>query len=141
MTSGQTPNAKRDGKLTVPDKATQREVLQLYHQVERLKRRQSEKPPIDTTVQPQDKDSGLVRREWVRKSGKGGEMTERTLVGERVKAAWMDQEGQIQHAAGKVIRNESGELAVESQADGIRKETTVPRDSMVIRKDGVNLRP
>jgi hypothetical protein len=33
-------------------------------------------------VQPQDKDSGLVERKWVRENRKSGVFTERTLEGE-----------------------------------------------------------
>lgn len=37
-------------------------------------------------VKPQDRDSGLVERRWVRTSRRGGETTERTLEGEAVTA-------------------------------------------------------
>jgi hypothetical protein len=49
------PPAKppREVKLTVPDARTQREVLELFEQVDRL-------------PQPQDERSALVEREWTR---------------------------------------------------------------------------
>lgn len=83
-------------------------------------------------VQPQDKDSGLVERSWVRTSRRAGKLTETTLEGERVAAAWQEK-NQVERAAGKVIRNEAGELVIESWADGVRRETAVPRDSSVDR--------
>jgi hypothetical protein len=82
-------------------------------------------------VQPQDKDSGLVERKWVRENRKAGVYTERTMEGEQVKAAWLDQQGHVQRAAGKVVRTDAGELAVESWADGVRQETAVSRDANV----------
>ena len=84
-------------------------------------------------VQPQDQDSGLVEREWKRVGRRAGVLTERTLEGKDVKAAWLDGQGQVQRAAGKVIRNEAGQLAIETWADGIRRETTVTRDANVDR--------
>jgi hypothetical protein len=82
-------------------------------------------------VKPQDADSGLVAREWRRTSRRRGQVTERTLEGEHIKAAWIDREGQMQRAAGTVIRNDAGELVVESWADGIRQEVTVTRDASI----------
>jgi hypothetical protein len=82
-------------------------------------------------VRPQDKDSGLVEREWERVSRKAGVPTERTLEGEDVKAAWLDRQGEVRRAAGKVIRNDAGELVIESWADSIRRESAVTRDANV----------
>lgn len=85
-------------------------------------------------VQPQDKDSGLVERSWVRRSKRRGELTERTLEGEPVKVEFMDPQGHVQHASGIVQRSEAGELVVvESLAGGGRKETAVTRDANVER--------
>jgi hypothetical protein len=58
-------------------------------------------------------------------------LTERTLEGEEVKAAWLGPNGHLQRAAGKVLRSESGELVVESWAEGVRQESAVPRDANV----------
>jgi hypothetical protein len=82
-------------------------------------------------VQPQDENSGLVERKWARKDRKAGVFTERTLEGDEVKAAWLDQQGHVQRAAGKVVRTAAGELAVESWAGGVRQEATVSRDANV----------
>jgi hypothetical protein len=82
-------------------------------------------------VQPQDENSGLVERKWARKDRKPGVYTERTLEGEQVKAAWLDQQGHVQRAAGTVVRTAAGELAVEGWADGVRQETAVSRDANV----------
>jgi hypothetical protein len=82
-------------------------------------------------VQPQDQASGLVARSWQRRTRRQGDLTERTLEGEEVKAAWLDGQGQVRRAAGKVIRNEAGALAIESRADQVRQETEVPRDASV----------
>ena len=78
-------------------------------------------------MKPQDKDSGLVERSWVRELG----LTERTLEGKKVKATFLDPEGRLRHAAGKVSRNAVGELVVESWADGVRQQTPVTRDANV----------
>jgi hypothetical protein len=48
-----------------------------------------------------------------------------------VKAAWLDQQGHVQRAAGTVVRTAVGDLAVESWADGVRQETAVSRDANV----------
>ena len=82
-------------------------------------------------VQPQDENSGLVERKWARKDRKPGVYTERTLEGDEVRAAWLDQQGHVQRTAGKVVRTSTGELAVESWADGVRQETPVSRDANV----------
>ena len=82
-------------------------------------------------VQPQDAESGLVERSWVRTGRKRGTLTERTLEGEEVTARFLDRHGGLRHAAGTVIRNEAGELAVESWADGVRQETAIRRDADV----------
>ncbi|AGA31710.1 hypothetical protein [Singulisphaera acidiphila] len=81
--------------------------------------------------QPQDLDSGLVERNWVRTSRKRGMMTERTLEGEDVSASFLDRLGQLQHVAGKVTRNDAGELVVESWMDGVRQEIAVTRNASV----------
>lgn len=123
----------REVKLTVPDEATQQEVLQLWHQVV-AQDRQGRIPTIraGAPVQPQDKDSGLVEREWRRTSRRAGKLTERTLEGEPVRAGWLDR-SIMKQAAGIVRRNESGELVVRSD-DG--SETPVPRDANVDRGRG-----
>jgi hypothetical protein len=82
-------------------------------------------------VKPQDHGSGLVERRWERKNRRAGVLTERTLEGERVKAAWLDRQGHVQRVAGTVVRNADGELAIESLADGIRSQTPVTRDANV----------
>jgi hypothetical protein len=93
-------------------------------------------------VQPQDKDSGLVWREVVRQRtprGLGrGVLTEKTMEGEQVEAKFFDKCGHVQHVIGEVLRNASGELVVESWAEGIRKETFVTRDANV---DVLNRKP
>lgn len=86
-------------------------------------------------VKPQDRDSGLVKRSWVRTKRRGGKTTERTLEGEEVTARFLDRHGQLQRVEGKVIRNAAGELVVESWADGVRKETAVSRDANVDAKN------
>jgi hypothetical protein len=85
----------------------------------------------NNNVQPQDRDSGLVARSWVSRSGRRGELTEKPLVGEHVEAAFLNRHGHLQHAAGTVRRDDSGELVVESWADGVRRETFVTRDANV----------
>jgi hypothetical protein len=86
-------------------------------------------------VKEQDKDSGLVWREVVRQRtprGLGrGVLTEETLEGKQVKAAFLDRLGHVQHAAGIVRRNDAGELVVESCADGVPSQTFVTRDANV----------
>ena len=89
--------------------------------------------PATGEVRPHDKDSGLVERSWARTSRKGGTLTERTLEGETVTARFIGPHGGVERAEGKVVRTESGELAVESWADGIRRQTAVPRDASVDR--------
>jgi hypothetical protein len=82
-------------------------------------------------MKPQDETSGLVEREWVRRGKQGGELTERTLEGQEVDATWQDRQGHVRRASGKVIRNDGGELAIESWADGERRQTPVTRDANV----------
>jgi len=82
-------------------------------------------------VEPQDKDSGLVEREWRRTSRRGGKLTERTLEGEPVRAAWLDRDI-VNRAAGIVRRNDAGELVVRGDDD---TETPVPRVANVDRMD------
>ncbi len=123
----------REVRLTVPDEATQREVMQLWHHVVALDK-QGRIPAIraGAPVQPQDQDSGLVERQWRRTSGRGGKLTERTLEGEPVRAAWLDR-GIVKRAAGIVRRNDAGELVIKGD-DG--SETAVPRDANVDRGQG-----
>jgi hypothetical protein len=85
---------------------------------------------VTNELQPQDQSSGLVERSWQRKN-RGGVSTERTMEGQHVKAAWLDETGQVQRAAGQVVRNEDGQLVLESFADGVRSESAVPRDANV----------
>ena len=80
-------------------------------------------------VKPEDASSGLVERSWVRTSRRRGVLSEQTLEGEQIKAAWMEGTGQVRRATGKVIRNPAGELVVESWADGLRQEAAVPREA------------
>ena len=82
-------------------------------------------------VKPQDERSGLVEREWVRRSERHGELTERTLEGREVDATWLDRQGHVRRASGTVVRSDTGELAIESWADGIRSQTPVTRDANV----------
>jgi hypothetical protein len=82
-------------------------------------------------AQPQNQGSGLVERTWVRTSRRAGQLTERTREGETVAAAWIDRQGHLRRAAGTVIRNDAGELVIESRADGVRQEAAVPRDANV----------
>lgn len=82
-------------------------------------------------VKRQGQESGLVERIWVRRSKRHGEMTERTREGQEVKATFLDREGRLRQASGKVIRNAAGQLSVESWSNGVRSETTVPRDANV----------
>jgi hypothetical protein len=86
---------------------------------------------MSNEVKPQDQDSALVERSWQRKNRRRGVLTERTLEGEEVKAAWLDRRGHLQRAAGKVVRNADGELVVESWVDRVRQESAVPRDANV----------
>jgi hypothetical protein len=81
-------------------------------------------------VQPQDKDSELVERPWERVNRRTGVLTQRTLEGEHVRAAWLDRRT-VHRAAGTVRRNDAGERVVEAWAAGIRQETAVPRDAKV----------
>jgi hypothetical protein len=82
-------------------------------------------------VQPQDRDSGLVERSWVRRSRRHGELTERTLEGKHVEVTFLDRNGHLQQEAGMVRRNDAGELVLESWADGVRRQTHVTRDASV----------
>jgi hypothetical protein len=50
-----------------------------------------------------------------------------------VRARFLDAEGQVQTVAGAVKRDAGGGLVVEHWADGIRRETAVPRDASVDR--------
>jgi hypothetical protein len=124
----------REVKLTVPDAATQRGVLELFEQVDRLSRR-ADIPTIraGAAAQPQDKDSALVEREWTRIVGqRRGKLTERPMIGQQVTATFVDPPGDlfgtVRRVSGIVTRNASKELVVRSD-DG--SETPVPRDANV----------
>lgn len=78
-----------------------------------------------------DETSGLVERTWTRRGPRQGELIERTLEGEPVEATWMDRQGRVQQAEGTVVRDDTGELAIESWADGVRSRTPVTRDANV----------
>ena len=65
---------------------------------------------------PQDERSGLVERNWTRELG----LTERTLEGKKVKATFLDPEGCLQQATGKVGRNAAGVLVIKSRGEGWR---------------------
>jgi hypothetical protein len=122
-------------KLIVPDAATQREVMQLWEQVDHLSRH-ADIPTIraGVPVQPQDKDSGLVEREWRSVAGRRrGVVTERPMIGRRVEATYLDPHGGLHQVSGIVRRNEAGELVVRGD-DGT--ETPVPRDANVDRGRG-----
>lgn len=84
-------------------------------------------------VKPQDQDSGLVARSWERRhrKDKAGVLTEQTLEGEQVKATWQDRQGHVQQAEGTVVRTADGELAIESRASRVRRQTPVTRDANV----------
>jgi hypothetical protein len=82
-------------------------------------------------VREQDKDSGLVERSWVRLSKRHGKLTEHTLEGQPVEAAFLDGEGHPRHVTGPVRRDDAGVLVVESWADCIRRQTPVTRDANV----------
>jgi hypothetical protein len=132
----------REVKLTVPDEATQRDVLRLWHQVVALDG-QGRIPTIraGAAVQPPDERSGRVRREahrpWVRTSKRPGVLIEEPMIGERVTATVLDPPGDlfgtVRRVSGVVGRNESGELVVRSD-DG--SETPVPRDANVDKGRG-----
>jgi hypothetical protein len=124
----------REVKLTVPDEATQREVLELFEQVDRLSRRAAI-PTIraDAAAQPQDKDSGLVEREWTRTVGqRRGKLTEHPMIGQQVTATFPAEPGNLfgglRRVSGTVTRNDAGKLVIRSD-DG--SETPVPRDANV----------
>jgi hypothetical protein len=89
-------------------------------------------------AQQQDHDSGLVNRTWTRTIGKNGKpgrrgvMTEEPLTCKEVAASWIDPHaGGVRRVAGKVRRNDAGRLVIESWAEGVRRETEVPRDASV----------
>ena len=124
----------REVKRTVPDAATQREVLQVGARVDRLSRR-ADIPTIraGAAVQPQDERSGLVEREWARIVGRRRcKRTERPMIGERATATFVDPPGDlfgtVRRGTGIVGRNDAGELVVRGD-DGT--ETPVPRDASV----------
>jgi hypothetical protein len=87
-----------------------------------------------------DAESGLVAREWVRTSTRGGRMTETPLEGSLVDAAFQDpKEGHVVRVSGTVVRDDDGQLVVRgwSQRTG-RTEIPVPRDASVTVKGGHN---
>jgi hypothetical protein len=130
------PPAKppREVKLSVPDAATQREVLHFYEQVDRLSRR-ADIPTIraGAAVQPQDERSGLVEREWTRIVGqRRGTLITRPMIGEEVTATFLASPGKLfgglRRVSGTVRRNDAGELVIRSDD---ATETPVPRDANV----------
>jgi hypothetical protein len=82
-------------------------------------------------MQPQDAESGLVKRAWERTTKRRGTLTETPLEGQQVTTRFLDEHGGLQHAAGIVTRSAAGELVVESRENGAVKETRVPRDASV----------
>jgi hypothetical protein len=126
----------REVKLTVPDEATQREVLQLFEQVDRLSRHAGIATiRAGAAAQPQDERNALVDREWTRIVGqRRGKLTERPMIGQEVTATFPNQPGDLfgglRRVSGTVRRNDAGELVVRSD-DGT--ETPVPRDANVDR--------
>ncbi len=84
-------------------------------------------------MQPGDETSGLVKWTWERKhrKDKAGELTAETLEGKQVTATWQDLEGHIHHAEGEVVRTGAGELAIESRAGRVRRQTPVTRNANV----------
>jgi hypothetical protein len=85
-----------------------------------------------------DAESGLVAREWVRTTARGGRMTETPLEGSLVNAAFQDPKGgHVVRVSGTVVRDDDGQLVVQgwSQRRG-RTETPVPRDASVTVKGG-----
>lgn len=132
----------REVRLTVPDEATQREVLQLYEQVDQLSRR-ADIPTIraGAAAQPQDERSALVEREWTRTVGRRrGKLAERPMIGQEVTATFAsppgDLFGAVRRVSGTVRRNDASELVIRSD-DGA--ETPVPRDANVDRGRGRSL--
>ena len=81
-------------------------------------------------MQPQDKDSGLVKREWRRTHPVGGVFTERTLEGEKVTATFPNTPGDLfgglRRVAGTVCRNDAGELVVEAGPRASAKKPPSP---------------
>jgi hypothetical protein len=127
----------REVKLTVPDSATQREVLELFDQVDRLSR-QGNIPPIraEASAQPQDGQSALVDREWTRTVGqRRGKLTERPMIGQEVTATFVDPPGDlsgtVRRVSGTVTRNAARELVIKS-GDG--SETAAPRHDASVDK-------
>jgi hypothetical protein len=87
-----------------------------------------------------DAGSGLVAREWVRTTARGGRMTETPLEGSLVDAAFQDPGGgHVVRVSGTVVRDDDGQLVVRgwSQRTG-RSETPVPRDASVTVKNGLS---
>jgi hypothetical protein len=84
-------------------------------------------------LRPSDENSALVERSWVRRTKRGGELTERPMTGQEVEATFLDPHGGLHHVAGTVARGATGGLVVRSWADRMLKETAVPRDASVSR--------
>jgi hypothetical protein len=86
----------------------------------------------DTTRK--DTDSGLVYRLWTRLSRKKTQLTEESLEGQDVRAAFLDEGGGVVRVEGTVARDAEGRLVVKSWVEhvgGKPTETRVPRDSIV----------
>jgi hypothetical protein len=131
----------REVKLTMPDEATQQEVLRLFEQVDRLSRR-ADIPTIraGAAAQPQDERSAVVEREWTRIVGRRrGKLTERPMIGQEVTATFLAEPGNLfgglRRVSGTVGRNEAGELVIRSKDS---TETLVTRDANVDRGQGRN---
>lgn len=75
----------------------------------------------------------LTARIW--QQGRKNRHDQRAIGGEEASARFIDRHGDLQRAAGRVIRNEAGELVIESWSDGGRQETAVTRDANVERTD------
>ena len=79
-------------------------------------------------VQPQDAKSGLVERLWTRERG----LKLRTLEGRKVKAKFLDPEGRLQQATGKVARNARRRPGDQDRVkEGEWREFVVTRDANV----------
>jgi hypothetical protein len=85
-----------------------------------------------------DAESGLVAREWVRTTAKSGRMTETSLEGSEVTAAFIEPEvGGLVKVAGTVVRDDDGQLVIRTWSERMgRTETPVPRDANVTFKGG-----
>ena len=86
-----------------------------------------------------DAESGLVAREWVRTTARGGRLTETPLEGSLVAAAFQDPKGgHVVRVSGTVVRDDDGQLVVRGWSERTgRTETPVPRDASVTVKGGL----